>query len=196
MHICMDEAVISGPALGPLVSQVDEKVWTVNPQYGRRNWKKWQFFFWKKQASLGVKSLSHRGKRHSGLDQGGWTCIWAGSWRPSCWDLLIRSVTNLTSCSSLHRWGQTTFAAPLLWGQQLGAHPPANGAFQGGTQHSSLPSEWVISIKGPLPWNSIQPQLPSASRRPFFSGLRPYSVVTEQTFHWDPLPSLKHSRCC
>lgn len=84
---------------------------------------------------------------------------------PGGWD---GSRLGLISCFPLHRWGQATFTVSLLPGQQLGAHWPANGAFQKGTQHCSVPIEWVISIKGPLLWNSIQAQFPSASRRLFF----------------------------
>lgn len=119
-----------------------------------------------KQISLRVRALSHGCKRHSGLGQGDWTWIWDGSRRPSCLGLFLASHPAFLCTDEDRLPSQFHFSQTSSWAGEV--HPPANGAFQKGTQHSSLPTEWVISIKGPLLWNSIQAQLPSASRRLFF----------------------------
>lgn len=86
MHICMDEAVTSGSTLGPLVSQMHERcrAWLINMEEGTGKWSVLE-----KQVSLGVRPLSHGCRRHSGLGQGDWTCIWDRTWRPSCLDLIL-----------------------------------------------------------------------------------------------------------
>lgn len=85
--------------------------------------------------------------------------------------------------------------------QQLGAHPPVNGAPEGGRAGAistlpNSPTEAVISIKEPL----LETLSSLSSRRPAGGlsspGPRPCSVVTQWPSHWGPPPVLKHSSCC
>lgn len=71
MHTCKDEAVVSGPVLDLWSNR-----WVKSMDHESLIWKKELkndgLSSRKKQTSRGVRSLSHGGKRHSGLGQGGW----------------------------------------------------------------------------------------------------------------------------
>lgn len=71
MHTCMDEAVVSGPVLD-LWSNTWVKGMDPESLIWKKKLKNDGLSSGKKQTSRGVRSLSHGGKRHSGLGQGGW----------------------------------------------------------------------------------------------------------------------------